>query len=593
MRLPPADIIPKLALLNASRTTNPVLVKHFQDLEAVTKLTKDVEGVLVDLSRSQLLDKVAGETEVEIRQANIEMVSRRLTREDLLGSDIGMSDTSRRRLATRVSAADDPPKFTLPASAFDNLPASQTADFVDYSLLFFKKNPYGWYGGKEQHKYLSRVTSLVLRGKDGSELPIKELRKDWITMKFGIDTTPSKTGKGSYVRDARYTANCQWWDAKNEKWSSTNCNVMNVTGNSISCQCNHLTNFAAFLEESFVEIVPKRFSSMADVLSRIGKGSLHSMFAVGLAFILYVTGVAWGYRRDRIMALKARRQRARAARAAMREGHMAAFRGGKSKGGGHGDPHTGARAALNSAGSMLSTTGGRAKKGSWGKVMRQRIASRHIWASILSKRLHPTFSRAQQATVLLVVAMAAMMLNAFIIHSSVGKTLSDNHAKLDWDVWVAGVLYGLLTSLLLVPLTNGMAYLFMVCGRLRESMIEQARYAKHLRYRTSTVYVLLWLSTVLYVFCVLMCACAGFLVLLYGTQMDEVQGAAWSIAVASALAFDAFVVRPLVCAFEAAFSMRVPPPPVKGRPGRDGRGRGGGIPASKSARNSEPRRQRR
>ena len=58
--------------------------------------------------------------------------------------------------------------------------------------------------------------------------------------------------------------------------------------------------------------------------------------------------------------------------------------------------------------------------------------------------------------------------------------------------------------------------------------------------------MLLWLSTALYIFCVVLCACAAFLVLLYGTQMDLVQRAAWSTAVFASLCFDAAVMRPLM-----------------------------------------------
>ena len=72
--------------------------------------------------------------------------------------------------------------------------------------------------------------------------------------------------------------------------------------------------------------------------------------------------------------------------------------------------------------------------------------------------------------------------------------------------------------------------------------------------------MLLWLSTALYIFCVVLCACAAFLVLLYGTQMDLVQRAAWSTAVFASLCFDAAVMRPLMCAVEVAIAMCSPPP---------------------------------
>jgi uncharacterized membrane protein YgcG len=42
----------------------------------------------------------------------------------------------------------------------------------------------------------------------------------------------------------RATPACLWWDGAAESWTTRGCTVANVTTTSITCACDHLTEFA-------------------------------------------------------------------------------------------------------------------------------------------------------------------------------------------------------------------------------------------------------------------------------------------------------------------------------------------------------------
>ena len=107
----------------------------------------------------------------------------------------------------------------------------------------------------------------------------------------------------------------------------------------------------------------------------------------------------------------------------------------------------------------------------------------------------------------------------------------------------------------------------MLCGRLKHSVLDSSRYGKK-KWRPTSVYALLWLSSVLYSFCVLVSICCAFMVLLYGSKMDAGTAPTWSLAAGIAIAVEALVIRVLYCALEAAWELRKPTDEVRHQ--RDG-----------------------
>jgi hypothetical protein len=265
---------------------------------------------------------------------------------------------------------------------------------------------------------------------------------------------------------------------------------------------------------------------------------------------------------------------------------------------------------MSGTGSLLSRATGsgmfaaRNRKATWQGVLRSKLVVRHLWYSIASKKITSFFSRAQQATVLLTATLAAMFLCAFFLHVPVAEeckatsTLTADQAacaavelglstsrtaceavrSVDNDVAactyvdpvqrdttltsnpydpVNGVWTGFVSASLACPLVNLLSYLFMLCGRLKLSVLDSHRkYASKQRWRPAAVYALLWLSSVLYSFCVLICVSCAFSVLLIGSKMDGGQGLTWLTASAFAIFTEAVIIRPLYCALEAAWGMR-------------------------------------
>jgi hypothetical protein len=82
------------------------------------------------------------------------------------------------------------------------------------------------------------------------------------------------------------------------------------------------------------------------------------------------------------------------------------------------------------------------------------------------------------------------------------------------------------------------------------------KYGSKRKWRPTSVYALLWLSSVLYSFCVLICVSCAFSVLLIGSKMDGGQGLTWLTASGVAIFTEAVILRPLYCALEAAWGMR-------------------------------------
>ena len=266
----------------------------------------------------------------------------------------------------------------------------------------------------------------------------------------------------------------------------------------------------------------------------------------------------------------------------------------------------------------------RHRKAKWQGVFKSKLVVRHLWYSIASKKINQFFSRAQQATVLLTATLAAMFLCAFFLHVpvaeeckaastltadqsacaavelglSTSRTACEAVRSVDNDVAACiyvdpvqrdttltsnpydplnGAWTGFVSASLACPLVNFLSYLFMLCGRLKRSVLESAgKYGSKRKWRPTSVYALLWLSSVLYSFCVLICVSCAFSVLLIGSKMDGGQGLTWLSASAFAIFTEGVIIRPLYCVLEAAWGMRRREDTFQGEGGSISYGRSGG-----------------
>ena len=399
-----------------------------------------------------------------------------------------------------------------------------------------------------------------------------------------------------------------------------------MSNTTINCSCTHLTNFAAFLEDSIVDIVPESFEDFEEIFSAVDPGSMQTISGIGGVFLLYLFAVGWGYKRDlyvkrlqRIARRKEMRKRGSSSGrssprsgtgAGSSHGALSEYATSRSESGTGGSTMKGPASTMSGTGSLLSRATGsgmlaaRHRKAKWQGVLRSKLVVRHLWYSIASKKVNQLYSRAQQATVLLTATLAAMFLCAFFLHVpvaedckatstltadqsacaavelgvSTSRTACEAVRSVDNDVAactyvdpvqrdttltstpydpVNAVWTGFVSASLACPLVNVLSYLFTLCGVLKHSVLKSAgKYNSTKKWRPTSVYALLWLSSVLYSFCVLICVSCAFSVLLIGSKMDGGQGFTWLTASAFAVFTEAAIIRPLYCVLEAAWGMR-------------------------------------
>jgi hypothetical protein len=540
--LPPLSALPNLQSYNASDTSSNVVIANYKlRADLVKVLSLRVTHVLDELIKAQLQHKVAGEPPVVSTEVSYSIEARRDT------------PTSFGRSRTITSATDPNEYFILPSVVLSNQAAELIADFVDYKMTHYKINPLlAAASSMPSERYISNVAALSLYGKDLAgrvvELNVKQIESP-IHVSMAVPT--------AYLnwRNPRKQVYCRYWDTGANSWSTAGCQTVSVSNTTVNCSCSHLTNFGAFLEDGSSYQVPETSSDLGDLFSLVDPGSMHTMIGVGSTFLIYLVGMLWGYRRDlKVRRLEKRARLKSAARSRSSRGGAStragtAMSSASSSRGGFGTNSGVASSITGGSTGMLAAANRRL---SWRTVFWKRMEIRHLWRSITSKASHPFFSRAQQATVLLTASLTAMFLCAFFLHTPTSSETSNLAVAHSVEVGSA-IATGFLSAVIAFPLVNFLSYLFVLCGRLKRSVLESAKYG-HKKWRPTSIYTLLWLSSILYSFCILICVSCAFLILLYGTKMDGSQGVTWLVAIGVAVGAEAFGIRPLFCVLEVSVS---------------------------------------
>jgi hypothetical protein len=597
--LPPDEFLPQVAAArNASSSSNSLYAKYAKEITEVAGLTASLEQIMSRLSHAIVKNDIPGELQKPIFESNYVMAVRRvLPTDESLHSELKVPNTE--------------DSFFLPVGLLSAQDPSVISEYVDYQMVIYNEdtNPFlSQSPATSRNSYLSKVLSLRLYGHapvssaygrgrrleeastDSVELNVQGLESN-IEIKMAIPKAQN------YYGSADYWATCQWFDKAKEDdqggWSYQKCTAKQVSNASITCSCNHLTNFAAFIEESeeqrFLESCKESPENCVDgeIWSETPPGILHAMIMLVAIFVIYLVGVSWGYKRD--LHLRKLERRARLKIAASQRGRStrggSSTRGTDSYGGNTSGAATSRPSSLlgrseSSAKSMNSNSmlGGRHKRVRWRNVLKGRLVTRHLWLSMCSKRSMPFYSRSQQATVLLTVTLASSFwCSLFLYKPETEANTTTLQRAFDPGSAVAS---GLISALLVSPLVNMLSYLFILCGRLKHSVLDSSRYGKK-KWRPTSVYALLWLSTILYAFCVLVCICCAFMVLLYGTKMDVGTAPTWTASCAIAIFTEAVIIRPIYCALEAAWTLRKPSDEqlagARARPGPGAGLRGGSV----------------
>jgi hypothetical protein len=133
---------------------------------------------------------------------------------------------------------------------------------------------------------------------DSSILSISAVSHAGDTEKVANLSTPfTFTNSIGTPSNASFSPECIYWDVNNESWSSDGCIKVKYTNNSITCACNHLTDFAARFA-SIEKDNSNIFANAGNVFSVEGLKKYASFyiftgtfFGILLAIFIYLTRV--------------------------------------------------------------------------------------------------------------------------------------------------------------------------------------------------------------------------------------------------------------------------------------------------------------
>ncbi|PRP87586.1 hypothetical protein PROFUN_04613 [Planoprotostelium fungivorum] len=126
---------------------------------------------------------------------------------------------------TSVAVNGSAAAVTIPQSSLSQL--NITDAYV--TLLSISKNPFGSLDPTPVH---GGITAVQLSDPSGAEIPVE-----------GLSTPIQIVIPLFSIPDNQSVLVCSYWNVNNSSWSGDGCTVGNVSATSLTCLCNHLTNF--------------------------------------------------------------------------------------------------------------------------------------------------------------------------------------------------------------------------------------------------------------------------------------------------------------------------------------------------------------
>ncbi len=201
--------IDQIASVATDETSFALLLKSLSNTIS-NNLTRDAASPYVN-SLTKVVDLIGRTNFVgdrSYKEANLEVTISKMAPNSWTGKFVALGNSS----------------VFLPASVLPNS-VIQAASSIEVRTVLLKRNPYVSVQTKEIHSYILDVKLVV----DGREFSLQNLNEDIVL------TIPGNYDQINY---------CTFWNNSATYWDTTGCKVTIATRTSLTCSCNHATEFA-------------------------------------------------------------------------------------------------------------------------------------------------------------------------------------------------------------------------------------------------------------------------------------------------------------------------------------------------------------
>eukprot|EP00698_Gefionella_okellyi_P010879 TRINITY_DN2854_c3_g2_i1.p1 TRINITY_DN2854_c3_g2~~TRINITY_DN2854_c3_g2_i1.p1 ORF type:complete len:3278 (-),score=789.36 TRINITY_DN2854_c3_g2_i1:1185-11018(-) len=221
------------ALNSSSSSTNG------RDTSADAQFTKTVFSALGTLAQGQLASIVCGERPLTAVSNVLKMTSYKQFISETVDNTFVSDNAIKNTTAT----------FAFPPSLLSGYNLTQLGDCVSTRVISFAASPYSW-ATAATYQPLTSVDSVIVSTADASQtLTIANLPQP-------ISLTFPNVNISSTELPENMTVEVQFFDVANNSWSSAGCNSSyDALTKTVSANCSHLTDFAAFFARARPKIV--------------------------------------------------------------------------------------------------------------------------------------------------------------------------------------------------------------------------------------------------------------------------------------------------------------------------------------------------
>eukprot|EP00736_Rhodelphis_marinus_P003324 Rmarinus@m.14781 len=500
-------------------------------------VSTNVQRMVGQLTAATLSQNVPGQYPTKLSSNLIDMISIRAQK-------IGVAGAS-------VQQDDGAVAFQLPSTLFNNDATAalmSDCDHFDVQLVTWRANPHDYVRTPE---LLSSVSGIDMTCEDyinANEVPIRGLL-DSIDIKIEVNAT-------DYVGSANQQAVCRYFNEETLLWETDGCYAVNATEDSVLCRCSHATDFAVFVEDSAAVIEVLNPMKIDEIQTAFDPSTPHTSIMSGSVVALYIFLVLLAHYRDvqnrqgvkqKVESLLQEVEQRQKMDAKMK--WLQNVMTGESK-----DPV----AKFGARGSVVPAIPKKPKQTFVKSVDEGSLRYRlYVAASKVAQHQHMIygiwspvpksgFTRKMRATVVLFTELATLFL-CVLVYRDKGDTSSPSSGE--------AVGYGFLGMLIIMALTDVMAYVMAGSARLHRRAMMSSKYSSEEKMPGVVASVAMWLSSIIYACIVFGCLTFLFFTLLYGATFEDDVAQTWLIAAMVAVLGEPLFLRPVRCFVEGLLAL--------------------------------------
>lgn len=153
-------------------------------------------------------------------------------------------------------------------------------EYISIQAINYQLNPYNY--SLQSTNISSTVLSIAFKTSTNAEIAIDNTSAPF---KLSIPGTfdSSMLIVGCLLRPTN-TAVCKFWQTDQEIWSTKGCKLEDVSDTHVTCSCNHLTDFAGFVEQLTPEM---NILTAQDLIAQLNPDNLLTLVVVICIAVLY------------------------------------------------------------------------------------------------------------------------------------------------------------------------------------------------------------------------------------------------------------------------------------------------------------------